>query len=660
MEWLQLTIMFAIASVHSVATSTAEECACSLILALPNLHDSGPVPSWERGVEIVRGAQTAKENISKCHLELIEVSTGNCGTADNFSLFEELITVIRHRMNFTANHPCLKVPIVLVSCNIEIIQYVISLSSEEMIKESSKFAIKSAYKYMPTMVRSAAEPLIRALFKFMKSQNWKKLGIITETNGTYFSHTAEQVYIKAKEDSNIDVIAYQQVQANKRINLIQNPSKITLLSTSLETTVDILCSAYEGNTVWPKYVWILHSYLLEDIKSIDATCSISRALENVIFIRQQIDEDSSYTNPYSIALHNVVWISVRQLFNLSIGEEQRLISHDVIEVTQVRSATEIALADINGSDVNFLDDRIKEVEISDEFEMRFEGASTGYTVIFSIEIIIGFLFVTIMLIGYVYFRNEPEVKSTSFMLSLLIFLGCYLNLLFLLFLLYFHQPIPIPEATLNAICGLFPWISGLGISIALVIATVLVKLARVYHIFNRVTAKPMGKQSSDFVLAGYVLLILLPMIVILMTWIITDRFKITYQPSSQAGFTQKQCLSDHLTIWLPLLVIYIILLFLVLAIVAVKSRKIRQINFKDTKKVNMFVFCLFFDILLPLSFWWLLGNLGTSVPYYIGAIPLHIGHFGIVLLCQLLLIAPKLVIPLSRHLKRRQEYNNWK
>ena len=121
--------------------------------------------------------------------------------------------------------------------------------------------------------------------------------------------------------------------------------------------------------------------------------------------------------------------------------------------------------------------------------MRFEG----YTVIFSIEVVIGFVFVTIMLMGYVYFCNEPEVKSTSFMFSLLIFLGCYLNLTFLLFLLCFHQPVMISEDTLNAICGIFPWISGLGISIALIIATVLVKLARVYHIFNRVTAKPMGK-----------------------------------------------------------------------------------------------------------------------------------------------------------------------
>ena len=223
----------------------------------------------------------------------------------------------------------------------------------------------------------------------------------------------------------------------------------------------------------------------------------------------------------------------------------------------------------------------------------------------------------------------------------------------MLILLYFHQPILISEDSLNVICRILPWISALGISIALIITTILVKLACVYFIFNKVTAKPLGKQSSDIVLAGYVFLILLPMIVILMTWMIVDHYKITYQPSSQIGFTQKQCMSDHLTIWLLLLVLYVVSLLLVLATVAIRSRKIRQKNFKDTKKVNMFIFCLFFDILLSLSFWWLLGNLGTSAPYYISAIPLHLGHFGIVLLCQLLLIAPKLVSPLSRCRKYR-------
>ena len=439
MKWqaelcLRLICIAVMAIVHP--RSVTGGCTFQLIVALPNLvniSELGPspsLPSWEKGAEIIHGAQFARlgeeiSNTSECKLELIKVNNGQCDAPKNFNLLEQLVAIIRQLKGFHSNQ-CLYdiVPIVGLPCN-DVTPVVVSfdLSSDELIKDSLD---EIFYNFMPTKVRPAAVTLnlSRALFKFMESLNWQKLGIITETGTTYFSHMAETVYFQAKDDSSINVVTYQQLQAqaNERINFVRNASKITLLSASLETTADILCSAYEENAVWPKYVWILHSYLLEDIKSIDATCSISRALENVLFIRQQIDEDSSYTNPYSIALHNAVWISVRQLFNLSIGEEQRLISHDVIEVTQVRSATEIALVDINGSDLNFLNDRIKEVAISDEFEMRFEGASIGYTVIFSIEIIIGFLFVTIMLIGYVYFRNEPEVKSTSFMLSLLIFL----------------------------------------------------------------------------------------------------------------------------------------------------------------------------------------------------------------------------------------------
>ena len=103
-----------------------------------------------------------------------------------------------------------------------------------------------------------------------------------------------------------------------------------------------------------------------------------------------------------------------------------------------------------------------------------------------------------------------------------------------------------------------------------------------------------------------------------------------------------------------MLVLFLLVLFLILVIVAVRSKKMsRQKNFKDTKKVNMFIFCLFFDILLPLSLWWHLGNLGTSVALHIVAIPLHVAHnIGVILLCRLLLIVPKIWAPLLRHVRK--------
>ena len=90
----------------------------------------------------------------------------------------------------------------------------------------------------------------------------------------------------------------------------------------------------------------------------------------------------------------------------------------MIEVTQVQNDTEIPIVEINGSNVTYTDDEIKEVIISDDFQMKFEGASTGYTVIFSIEIVLGFAFVTIMLIGYIYFYYFPMIPFITGLQSL--------------------------------------------------------------------------------------------------------------------------------------------------------------------------------------------------------------------------------------------------
>ena len=667
MEQLSLALI-AICSIAVVSYSESASGGCVLILivAIPNLHDHHePSPSWERGKELLHGAQIAA-NKSECQLELIEVDHGICGTANNFNLLQQLFAQLKF-VNSSQN----LIGIVGLTCNVEFSLVIPSLSSGTELR---KVAAIIADLANPIVSLDYKTMLIKGLFRFMKKINWRKLGVVTETENTYFSHTAELLYKEAKQDPNIDITTYQQLHVQMNSGATHHPiqimSKITFISANLQTTVAILCSAYQNKMLWPGYVFILHSFLAEDLTNVHAACNVTKALENVLFIREQKTMDmfgneyedfhnmryhsqsfqnNHKVNPYSVVLHNLVMEASLWLSNLSMPINESSSQYRIIEVTQyhnrIRMDIPISFIHKNGT-VSIIDKKI--ISVSDDFEMQFKGASTGYTIIFSIEIIIGFVLVSIMLIGYIYFRNEPEVKSTSFTLSLLIFLGCYLHIIVLSLLLYLDQPISISLVILNTICGILPWISGLGVSTLLIIATVLVKLTRVYHIFNRMTPKPLGKKSSDLFLAGYVLLILSPLIVILTTWTITDRFKITFRPSSKSGFIQRQCLSDYLSIWIPLLVLNLVVLFLVLMIVAVRSRHIHEKHFRHTRRVNMFIFCLFFSIALPVSYWWLLENLGTAVPLYIATIPLHIGHFAIVILCQLLLIAPKLLMPLSR------------
>ena len=82
----------------------------------------------------------------------------------------------------------------------------------------------------------------------MKSFNWWKLGIITETGNSYFSHTAETLHFEAKNDSNINVVTYWQLKVNDRVRLVQNVSRITLISTSLNLNRALISGVTAGFT----------------------------------------------------------------------------------------------------------------------------------------------------------------------------------------------------------------------------------------------------------------------------------------------------------------------------------------------------------------------------------------------------------------------------
>ena len=671
MESLQLALTLTCAVLlikvptNSIATSCESEVR--LLIALPFHDGQSPSASWERGREILPGAEIAIENInrpSECNLlQLTEVVYGGqCGSAvDNFNFIEKFFTHLTLLMN---NETLVAVGIL---CSGDVFQLI---THPPLADVRNKLVLDTGVSF-PNPIKPS-RTLIRALDQFMKSLKWNNLGVITETGSTYFSRTAEELYKHARNASNINIVMYHQLQETSQM-FPRISSKLIFLSAGLQTTVDMLCQAHQKDKVWPRHVWILHSYLLDDIKnlkhtpcSVNEPCSTNESLENVLFIKKHVlskqiqyqINTSSHTvvnsNPYAIILHNLILETAFKIDkNNTVRTNVSWPSKDgKFEVTQIRNGNEILIATISEDyTVTFFDNKIIEMKISDELQPQFEGATATYTIIFTIEIVVGFTFVSVMLIIYTCLRSEPEVKSTGYVLSLFIFLGCYTNLIFLSVLLYFGQPIYNSKEVLNFICSVLPWISGLGISSSLIAATVLVKLVRVYRIFNRFTVRPLGKKSSDVCLAAYVLLIQSPMILILVIWAVADPFRIQFPPSRQVGFKKRKCTSDYLVLWLSLLVLYMLILFFILTLVAIKSRKIRERNFKDTKKVNVLIFCLLFDVLLSLSLWLLLDNLETSVSSYISSISLHIGHFGIILLSQLVLIAPKISAPLLRSIK---------
>ncbi len=79
-----------------------------------------------------------------------------------------------------------------------------------------------------------------------------------------------------------------------------------------------------------------------------------------------------------------------------------------------------------------------------------------------------------------------------------------------------------------------------------------------------------------------------------------------------------------------------------LVIVAVKTRKIRYMHFKDTKKVNTLIFLITITIGFVLSYWLMLNAIEGNDDKTSQRITLHVGHMIMVVECQGLLFVPKI------------------
>jgi len=159
-----------------------------------------------------------------------------------------------------------------------------------------------------------------------------------------------------------------------------------------------------------------------------------------------------------------------------------------------------------------------------------------------------FIYVTIVFALYIWFRNEPEVRATSVPVSVCMFMGCYLLLLFV--------PILKPRLT-TFLCNIQLWLSGIGLSSLLIFATLFVKMVRVYIIFFKPHSFKKKLLSNPFLIL-YIILILLPQVFILLLWSTTDTFSIVNLEDHQV-MQVRRCRSRHTGIWVSLLLLYLLL-----------------------------------------------------------------------------------------------------
>ena len=244
-----------------------------------------------------------------------------------------------------------------------------------------------------------------------------------------------------------------------------------------------------------------------------------------------------------------------------------------------------------------------------------------------------------------WWRKESEIKASGPILSIPIMIGCYF-LCAASIVLAVKEMVLIHNVTLlTFLCNLKQW--SLSIGVDLIFATLSLRLLRLFHVFR--SFHKTGKFWSDKYLFLYLLLICSVKIILLFLWAYLDTLhpKISpeYVPSATPPYYQVsiECNGQNRALWLLATYLYSGILIVFVLFMATQTRHIKKAYFKDTKKVNIFVFL----ITIILSITLLLRVLFSAVHIEIGEhISEWLAYVSVAMLCQLCLFSPKL-LPLA-------------
>ena len=332
---------------------------------------------------------------------------------------------------------------------------------------------------------------------------------------------------------------------------------------------------------------------------------------------------------------------------IKFGKEQEV--RTFVEVYQVRNGAEelIGLYDAYNGNISFFNDFERDEVPGDTFDLYYQLVPIWVGLIVLVFDLVLFALVLFITLSIIIWRNRPEIKSASFPLSLMMLMGCYF-----LCISVASQTVRViftisNSFTFTALCNVELWLFINGINIMYV--ALAVRLLRIFHVFRSFHST--GKYWSDKYLVLYITLICSVLVAVLVLWTAIDPLHHVQEQYYIASanpphyMLRNFCSANSLGIWIALCLSLIGLVVLFVMFLAIQTRHIKRKHFKDTKKVNIFIFCtcISYAILLPL--WLILFSVRIDIGSYISKCTAKL--LGVAL-CSTLLFLPK-IIPTFYH-----------
>jgi DNA-binding MarR family transcriptional regulator len=469
--------------------------------------------------------------------------------------------------------------------------------------------------------------IAQAIDKLSQQFGWRRITVVADAEDKYYLRIAEQFYKTASLST--DSRFLQLISSSDVEDLVEKVDRLNLrilvLSLRPHLVTKLLCRAHERQLVWPEYAWIVHS-----VEVSEGTCGGNFTLDGVITIKLKNARHTSWVHQDCPTDKRKTLPSVNLQFLNSCFISSGL--PPTVVVQQVGKLKEHATGIVKSHPY--------------PSDLPPQYTLTVYIAIFYTATTACFILCTITLVLFICFRNDPAIKATSVSLSILIFIGCYLIILYLYMLSsnilpsLYKQKIELR----NCLCTFFTIFHGVGLPMALILSTLLVKLLRVYWLFRlkRRASRASKITISNIALALYVFLISSPNALVSLVWSTFDPLISVVSNSTINGYLHitARCVSSYSVYWTLLLLAHVILISILLVTFAFFTRKITYQDFKDTKKIIILCFSLVFTCTTTLFYWNLLSTIraGTILVYAV----LHIGHYSIILECLGFIFAPKL------------------
>lgn len=282
-------------------------------------------------------------------------------------------------------------------------------------------------------------------------------------------------------------------------------------------------------------------------------------------------------------------------------------------------------------------------EISDRFGEYIRQVHFALSGVILAVIVILVVIGIVVLSLYVYHYNNPDIKATSPVLSIVVLCACfllYVSAIFTALRSSFYGG----TILFSVLCIFEMWT--FVISIQVIFATLFMRLLRVYRIFFHY--QKVGKLWSDGGLLLFVAMLTSPSIILLILWTSIDPLKtgkslsvFRFSPTDPHFDIYLDCHSNHLGVWLSIILGYTGLIMIAVLALAVMTRKVKIESFRDTKEVNAFVFTTVFLIVLfiPLS-WFLQGP--NDAALYSTFVLRELGQLLVPIACKVFVFAPKI------------------